>query len=92
MNPSKPRKYSGQDDLEKFNEWLSHLLKYHCTFKVTKPDCDEDQVLYTRLYLEGLTSQWYDQVIDSLDWQVQDWMVKDIICELFQQFVNETSV
>ena len=56
MNPSKPRKYSGQDDLEKFNEWLSHLLKYHCTFKVTKPDCDEDQVLYTRLYLEGLTS------------------------------------
>ncbi|KAG9315567.1 hypothetical protein JVU11DRAFT_3203 [Chiua virens] len=28
MNVLKPRKYGGQDNLEKFNEWLSQLLKY----------------------------------------------------------------
>ena len=67
MNPPKPGKYGGQDDLEKFDEWLSHLLKYYCTFKVTGPNRDEDRVLYTELYLEELASQWYDQEVDSLD-------------------------
>ena len=64
MNPPKPGKYKGQDDLENFNEWL---LKYYHTFKVTGPNCDEDQVLYTGLYLEGLAFQWYDQEVNSLD-------------------------
>ena len=91
MNPPKPRKYRGQDDLEKFDEWLSHLLKYYRTFKVTRPNHDEDRVLYTRLYLEGLASQWYDQEVDSLDQQVQDWTFEDVICRLFQQFVHEVS-
>ena len=67
MNQPKPGKYGGQDDLEKFDEWLSHLLKYYRTFKVTGPNCDKDWVLYTRLYLERLASQWYDQEVNSLD-------------------------
>ena len=92
MNLPKPRKYGGQDDLEKFDKWLSHLLKYYHTFKVTGSNHDKDQVLYTRLYLEGLTSQWYDQEINSPDRQVQDWMFEDVICGLFQQFVHEVSV
>ena len=29
MNLPKPGKYRGQDDLEKFDKWLSHLLKYY---------------------------------------------------------------
>ena len=91
MNPPKPGKYGGQDDLEKFDEWLSHLLKYYCTFKITGPNRDEDWVLYTGLYLEGLASQWYDQEVDSPDQQVQDWMFEDVICGLFQQFVHEAS-
>ena len=80
MNLPKPKKYGGQDDLEKFDEWQSHLLKYYCTFKVTRPNRNEDRVLYTGLYLEGLASQWYDQEVNSLDQQVQDWMFKDVIC------------
>ena len=91
MNPPKPRKYKGQDNLEKFDKWLSHLLKYYRTFKVTGPNCNKDWVLYTGLYLEGLASQWYDQEVNSLDQQVQDWTFKDVICRLFQQFVYEAS-
>ena len=48
MNLPKPRKYGGQDDLEKFDEWLSHLLKYYRTFKITIPNRNKDWVLYTR--------------------------------------------
>ena len=84
MNPPKPRKYGGQDDLAKFDKWLSHLLKYYRTFKVTGPNRNKDWILYTGLYLEGLASQWYDQKVDSLDQQVQDWTFEGVICRLFQ--------
>ena len=91
MNLPKPGKYGGQDDLEKFDEWLSHLLKYYCTFKVTRSNHNEDRVLYTGLYLEGLASQWYDQEVDSPDRQVQDWTFEHVICGLFQRFMHEAS-
>ncbi|KAF8553607.1 hypothetical protein OG21DRAFT_1522992 [Imleria badia] len=29
MNPPKPGKYGGQDDLKKFDDWVSQLLKYY---------------------------------------------------------------
>ncbi|KAF8553381.1 hypothetical protein OG21DRAFT_1523143 [Imleria badia] len=36
---------------------VSQLLKYYHTFKVTGPNQDEDQVLYTGLFLEGIASE-----------------------------------
>ena len=42
MNPPKPSKYGGQDNLEKFDDWVSQLLKYYCMFKITGLDQDED--------------------------------------------------
>ncbi|KIK18462.1 hypothetical protein PISMIDRAFT_109427 [Pisolithus microcarpus 441] len=85
MNLPKPGKYGGQDDLDKFNDWLGQILKYFHTFKVTGPDRDEDHILYTGLYLEGLASQWYDQ-------EVQHWTFEELICGLFKQFIHEASV
>ena len=41
MNLPKPSKYGGQDDLEKFNDWVSQSLKYYCMFKITRPDWDK---------------------------------------------------
>ena len=57
MNPLKPSKYEGQDDLKKFNDWVSQLLKYYYTFKITGLDWDEDRVLYTRLFLDGIATE-----------------------------------
>ncbi|KIK14909.1 hypothetical protein PISMIDRAFT_116189 [Pisolithus microcarpus 441] len=85
MNLPKPGKYGGQDDLDKFNDWLGQILKYFHTFKVTGPDHDEDHVLYTGLYLEGLASQWYDQEVDSPNRQVQHWTFKELISDKYDQ-------
>ena len=46
MNLPKPGKYGGQDDMEKFDNWLTHLLKYFRTFKITGYGRDGDHVLY----------------------------------------------
>jgi hypothetical protein len=91
MNPPKPSKYGGQDDLEKFDDWLSQLLKYFRTFKVAGPDRDADRVLYTGLYLEGIAAQWYDQEIESPDRRVRHWDFESLIIELFKRFVHEAS-
>ena len=63
----KPGKYGGQDDIEKFDDWLTQLLKYFRTFKVTGYRRDVDHVLYTGLYLEGIAAEWYDQEVKSPD-------------------------
>ena len=42
MNPPKPGKYGGQDDLKKFDDWISQLLKYFHMFKITRPAQEED--------------------------------------------------
>ncbi|KIK24177.1 hypothetical protein PISMIDRAFT_99065 [Pisolithus microcarpus 441] len=78
MNPPKPGKYGGQDDLDKFNDWLGQILKCFHTFKVTGPNCNEDHILYTGLYLEGLASQWYDQ-------EIQHWTFEELISDKYDQ-------
>ena len=91
MNLPKPSKYGGQDDLEKFDDWVSQLLKYYCMFKITGPDRDEDRVLYTGLFLDGIAVEWYGQEIESLDCRVYFWSFEDLICGLFKHFVHEAS-
>ena len=92
MSPPKPGKYGGQDDIKKFDNWLTQLLKYFRTFKVTRYGRDMDRVLYTRLYLEGITAKWYDQEVESPDRQCIDyWSFEDLICGLFKRFIHEAT-
>jgi len=57
MNLPKLGKYGGQDNMEKFDNWLTQLLKYFRTFKITGYRHDRDCVLYTGLYLEGMATK-----------------------------------
>ena len=91
MNPPKPSKFGGQDDLKKFDDWVSHLLKYYRTFKITRPDQDQDRVLYTGLFLDGIATEWYGQEIESPDYRVYFWSSKDLICGLFKHFIHKAS-
>ena len=91
MNLPKPSKYGGQDDLEKFNDWVSQLLKYYHTFKITGLDWDKDRVLYTGLFLDGIAAEWYGQEIKSPDCRIYFWSFKDLICGLYKHFVHKAS-
>ena len=91
MNPPKPSKFGGQDDLKKFDDWVSHLLKYYRTFKITRPDQDQDRVLYTGLFLDGIATEWYGQEIESPKCRVFLWSFEDLICGLFKCFVHKVS-
>ena len=89
MDLPKPGKYGGQDDLKKIDDWVSQLLKYFRTSKITGLAWKEDQVLYIRLFLKGLASEWYGQEIESPDHKVYFWSFEDLICGLFKRFVHK---
>ena len=59
MNPPKPKKYAGEDDIDKFDEWLVQLLVYFRIFKITGLRTDTTRIQYTGLYLSELAQQWY---------------------------------
>ena len=63
MNLPKPEKYVGEDDIDKFDEWLVQLLAYFRIFKITGLRTDATCVQYTGLYLSELAQQWYSQEV-----------------------------
>ncbi|KIM56654.1 hypothetical protein SCLCIDRAFT_29403 [Scleroderma citrinum Foug A] len=91
MSLPKPGKYKGQDDIKKFDDWLTQLLKYFRTFKVTRYRCDVDRVLYTGLCLEGITAEWYNQEVESPDRHINYWSFEDLICGLFKRFIHKAT-
>ena len=63
MNPPKPEKYAGEDDIDKFDEWLVQLLAYFQIFKIMGLRTDTTRVQYMGLYLSKLAQQWYSQEV-----------------------------
>ena len=57
MNPPKPEKYTGEDDIDKFDEWLVQLLAYFRIFKITGLRTDATRIQYMGLYLSELAQQ-----------------------------------
>ena len=91
MNPPKPEKYAGEDDIDKFDEWLVQLLAYFRIFKITELHTDATRVQYMGLYLSELTQQWYSQEVLVLTRCVQHWTFEDLIFGLFRRFIHEAS-
>ena len=91
MNPPKPEKYAGEDDIDKFNEWLVQLLAYFRIFKITGLCTDATRVQYMGLYLSELAQQWYSQEVLVPTRRVQHWTFEDLIFGLFRRFIHEAS-
>ena len=88
---TKPKKYVGEDDINKFDEWLVQLLVYFWIFKITGPHTDATRIQYTGLYLSELAQQWYSQEVLVPTRHVQHWSFEDLIFGLFRRFIHEAS-
>ena len=91
MNLPKPEKYAGEDDIDKFDEWLVQLLVYFRIFKITGLRTDATRVQYTGLYLSELAHQWYSQEVLAPTRRVRHWTFEDLIFGLFRRFIHEAS-
>ena len=91
MNLPKPEKYTGEDDINKFDEWLVQLLAYFWIFKITGPCTNTTHVQYMGLYLSKLAQQWYSQEVLAPTRCVQHWSFEDLIFGLFRRFIHKAS-
>ena len=91
MNPPKPEKYVGEDDIDKFDKWLVQLLVYFQIFKITGLRTDATCIQYTGLYLSELAQQWYSQEVLAPTRHVRHWTFNDLIFGLFRRFIHKAS-
>ena len=55
---SPPEKYSGEDDIEKFNTWLAGLLRWYRVYNVTGNEKDTMRVDLCGTTLTDLAATW----------------------------------
>ena len=92
MNLPKPKKYAGEDDINKFDKWLVQLLAYFWIFKITGLRTDATRVQYTGLYLSELAQQWYSQEVLAPTRYIQHWTFEDLIFGLFSKVLKSGPV
>ena len=91
MNPPKPEKYTGKDDIDQFDEWLVQLLVYFRIFKITGSCTNATHIQYMELYLSELAQQWYSQEVLAPTRHIWHWSFKNQIFGLFRRFIHKAS-
>jgi hypothetical protein len=76
---SLPEKYSGKDDIEKFNTWLTSLLP--CLLRVDL--CGTT--------LSGLAATWYADEVEDWNRKTKHWYFDDLVCTLYKRFLYMTA-
>ena len=77
---SAPEKYSGEDDIEKFDTWLAGLLRWFRVYNVTGDDKDATRVDLCRTTLTGLAATWYSDEVEAWNRSTTTWYFEDLIC------------
>lgn len=86
-----PRAYTGTDDLEVFDEWLSALLRWLVIQRRVGPDYDEDRILAIGTVLDGPALDWYNNTVESSNPGSPAWNFSSAILALFERFVSRAS-
>ena len=65
LRVSAPEKYSGEDDIETFDTWLTGLLWWYRVHNKTRATKDSVRVDLCRTTLKGATSKWYSNEVEA---------------------------
>ena len=77
-------KYSGEDDIEKFDVWLTGLLRWMRVRNVTRPKKDMLQVDLCGTTLTSMAATWYTDNVEAWNRKVTSWTFERLICELYK--------
>ena len=88
---SAPEKYSGKDDIEKFDTWLAGLLRWFRVYNVTGDDKDATRVDLCGTTLTGLAATWYSDEVEAWNRSTTMWYFEDLICAIYKRFIHEVT-
>jgi len=88
---SAPDKYSGEDDIETFNTWITCLLRWYQVHNITRATKDSVRVDLCRTTLKGATSKWYLDEVEVWNRPNRHWFFEDLICAMYKRFIHEVT-
>ena len=88
---SPPDKYSGEDDIEKFDTWLAGLLRWYRVYNVTGNEKDTMRVDLCGTALTDLAATWYADEVEAWNRRTRYWYFEDLICAMYKRFIHEVT-
>jgi hypothetical protein len=88
---SPPEKYSGEDDIEKFDTWLTGLLRWYRVYNVTGNKKDSMRVDLCGTTVTGLAATWYADEVEAWNRKTREWYFEDLICAMYKRFIHEVT-
>jgi hypothetical protein len=88
---SPPEKYSGEDDIEKFDTWLAGLLRWYRVYNVTGNKKDSMRVDLCGTSVTGLAATWYADEVEAWNRKTRSWNFEDLICAMYKRFIHEVT-
>ena len=65
LRVSAPEKYSGEDDIEKFDTWVTGLLQWYWVHNITGATKDSVRVDLCGTTLKKAPSEWYSDEVEA---------------------------
>ncbi|KDQ24289.1 hypothetical protein PLEOSDRAFT_161674 [Pleurotus ostreatus PC15] len=88
----KPDKYSGETDVEIFNNWLQSLLRWLRLQLYGGAERDGECVAMVGLFVEGKAATWYNDEVDGMYRRHRSWTFARVILDMYDQFVQPTAM
>ncbi|KAJ8693221.1 hypothetical protein PTI98_010460 [Pleurotus ostreatus] len=86
----KPDKYSGESDVEVFNNWLQSLLRWLRLQLYGGDDRDSECVAMIGLFVDGKAATWYNDEVDGMYQRHRSWTFARVILDMYDRFVQPT--
>jgi hypothetical protein len=88
---SAPEKYSGEDNIKKFDTWLAGLLQWFRVYNVTGQEKDLLRVDLCDTTLSGLAAIWYADKVEAWNRKTKEWYFNELICALYKMFIHKVT-
>jgi len=92
IKPIPPEKYSGEDDIESFKNWLASVLRWLRVTGITGKTKEQLRVDLCGTTLKGLAADWFHLEVESFDRKVRDWTFTDLIVVMYGRFIHKVTV
>ncbi|KAF7422274.1 hypothetical protein PC9H_010430 [Pleurotus ostreatus] len=88
----KPDKYSGEADVEIFNNWLQSLLRWLRLQLYGGAERDGECVAMVGLFIDGKAATWYNDEVDGMYRRHRSWTFARVILDMYDRFVQPTAM
>ena len=83
-----PEAYTGEDDFERFENWVQGLLRYFKLHRLTGEERDGDRVLVAGSCLKGQAETWFNHEVERPQRIIRDWTFEYVALGLQQAFIT----